>query len=155
MVLNLDISVAMTQNYCNTGNFKHVWLKTAKGRPRFCHKWYRTLKKLGREDLIAMAHEVSRNNPEHFPNLAANLSSSDSSSDTSSASSDSSASVEEVVEPQKAKVMPISASTSSSSSSSSSAQEVLLFYIMRHNLSFFNSIGCKLHFLIFWEKTIL
>ena len=145
----------MTQNYCNTGNFKHVWLKTAKGRPRFCHKWYRTLKKLGREDLIAMAHEVSRNNPEHFPNLAANLSSSDSSSDTSSGSSDSSASVEEVVEPQKAKVMPISASTSSSSSSSSSAQEVLLFYIMRHNLSFFNSIGCKLHFLIFWEKTIL
>merc|ERR1711894_828829 len=60
--------------------------------------WYRMLKKSGRDDLIGIAHEVSRNNPEHFPNMALNCSSSDSSSDTSTASSDSSASVDEVTE---------------------------------------------------------
>ena len=87
-MLNLDISVAMTQNYCNSGNFKHVWLKTARGRPRFCHKWYRTLKKIGRHDLIEVANQLSKNNPEYIPNLEKDLSSSDSSSDTSSASSD-------------------------------------------------------------------
>ena len=101
----------MTQNYCNTGNFRHVWLKTARGRPRFCHKWYRVLKRIGRDDLIAVAHEVSKNNPEHFPNMELDLSSSDSSSDTSSQSSDDSSASVEVVEPLVAK-----SSTNSSSS---------------------------------------
>ena len=124
MVLNLDISIAMTQNYCNSGNFRYVWQKTAKGRPRFCHKWYRTLKKIGRDDLLDIAHEVSKNNPEHFPNLELCPSSSDSSSDTSTASSDSSESVE-LAEPVRESSQPgpaTNSTTSSSSTAGSSSQ---------------------------------
>ena len=31
-VLNLDDTVAVTENYVNPGNFDHVWRKTRKGR---------------------------------------------------------------------------------------------------------------------------
>ena len=130
----------MTQNYCNSGNFKHVFIKTAKGRPRFCHKWYRTLKKIGRDDLIEVANQLSKNNPEYIPNLERDLSSSDSSSDTSSASSDDSSvgAAPEVEDSEKLKtvsshhevavganeslVLSDSANTSTTISNSSSSQ---------------------------------
>ena len=43
-VLNLSDTIAVTQNYCNWGNFDRVFWETRKGRPKMCVRWLRQMK---------------------------------------------------------------------------------------------------------------
>jgi histone arginine demethylase JMJD6 len=44
-VLNLDNTIAITENYCNVGNFDRVWVETRKGRKKLSCKWLKLLEK--------------------------------------------------------------------------------------------------------------
>jgi len=44
-VINLDNTVAITENVCNEGNFDRVWLQTRKARKRLAYKWLGKLRK--------------------------------------------------------------------------------------------------------------
>lgn len=57
-VINLDDTVAVTQNFSSTGNFNEVWRETRVGRKRMAEKWLSELEKK-RPDLAKRARELN------------------------------------------------------------------------------------------------
>jgi histone arginine demethylase JMJD6 len=58
-VMNIDDTVAVTQNFCSTVNFERVWLSTREGRRGMARKWLRALR-TARPDLAAVADALNK-----------------------------------------------------------------------------------------------
>ena len=53
-VLNLDLTIACTQNFVSTPTFAPAWRHTLRGRPKMSAKWLAVMR-LQRPDLAAVA----------------------------------------------------------------------------------------------------
>lgn len=80
-VLNLEHTLAVTQNYASSSNFRACWRHTRKARPRLAVKWLDRLR-VARPDLAAVADEADADT------VPVSESSPSSSSSSSSSSSD-------------------------------------------------------------------
>lgn len=89
-VLNLDDTIAITQNYCNRGNFERVFKDARKNRKKMACKWLRKMKthdyelykramKINKEDNFMM-YDIARMKKVTWPYQESSSSSSSSSS---------------------------------------------------------------------------
>lgn len=58
-VLNLDTTVAVTQNFCSTGNFDRVWRQTRTGRRKMARTWRKALA-IERKDLEQRSYDLDK-----------------------------------------------------------------------------------------------
>ncbi|KAI8082870.1 uncharacterized protein BX664DRAFT_339297 [Halteromyces radiatus] len=94
VVMNLDMTIAVTQNFCSPTNAEYVYLSTRHSRPKLGARLYRRLQKLGNKypDSIYAKVAAQLRTLQHTPQIPPSSSDSSSSSSTSSSSGSSSSS---------------------------------------------------------------